>query len=1213
MALLFSSLTIPPAKSVNAAASQRRLTMAADRALIPVTYGQDRVPALVLNVLLGADPSITLIQAVWGHGCHEVSLPRLNGLALPSGATATHYTGGQSTADADLVAAFAAQSITYTDTLEGYAYSVFHLPTVLFTGQLELTAWIKGRKLYDPRKDSTAGGSGSHRLADPATWEWSENPALCLADWIASTDYGAGETVQWASVPAAANANDATIGSPAERRRIIGLTISQAAGLDDMAEALRAYAGCWLVPTSTGVRLVPDADDSPVATYSHASGDIAEISALQLPDRSAAPTVVEVVYTDNSGDDVREASAQAELPGAGTTLPWRLSRVRLPGIHRYSQALREAIERLNKLTLEGLATTLEVFDVGIRHERGDIIQVTHPIGLTAAPMRVLYVDMPAPGRWRLDLMRHDPLSYSDEVQTATTGPLTDRVIAPGPASDVTGAAATVSAGLIRVTWDPCPDIGYDSTEVREVNSDWGSYISPPLYRGKASEFPYLVTAVGSYTFYLRHISNGNPSANTVTATITVSEGDLPSAGGAAATLVLTPPLVTLQADSAGVVASWAGASTTATVVNADGSDDTGSGWVFTKADIGVTSTIAGNVVTVSGWSTVPADVDPYWTDVVFVSRFNETVEDEKGGRALGFILPGATTPVWHTGADDTYIQLGTASGATAGINWGVHTVEPHADLQCETGDLCVEARVILDALPGRPRHFVALYADGDERPIYMVGYTESGAFMAVVRTGATTQAVITGGTPVIGAVAHVALVRAGDVHRLYVNGAVVGSPQTVTYRHPSGPRRLVMGASYLFPTSANPYTDYMWGRIGWARITRSTRGYTTAGFTPAANPPLGYKSQAAVDVTATKGSVVLTKRFDLLVSRSAQTGQGGISQTISAPGITIAAAWDGVVSSYAGAAVTVAVLRNQVPITSLYAYTVSLPSGCTASMSGATLTVSSLTTAYTTGTATISATRSGYPTLTWAVPVTKALAARPAQVASVDKPLITLAGDVAGTVTSFAGAVATAKVLEGGTDATTGYTWTRSASSGITTTIAGAAVTITAIDAATDSGAITITGTKASWPTVVLTVQVAKTRVLPVSGAPVAQMTARTAYAGSSTSTAAKARFRRDGTVQVWDDTGAAWVDSGHWYYPTTTGIGDTHYLRMTTSSSLGAATGTFNSWQAISTDREFTVTNPGGSGTNIVSALALISTSSTGATILGQGSITLVAESFGS
>jgi hypothetical protein len=255
----------------------------------------------------------------------------------------------------------------------------------------------------------------------------------------------------------------------------------------------------------------------------------------------------------------------------------------------------------------------------------------------------------------------------------------------------------------------------------------------------------------------------------------------------------------------------------------------------------------------------------------------------------------------------------------------------------------------------------------------------------------------------------------------------------------------------------------------------------------------------------------------------------------------------------------------------------------------------------------------GFPTQLLEYPIQVTRRARPAQVASIDKPLITLAGDIDGTATSYTGAVCTGKVMEGSTDATSTYTWSHTASSGLTVSRTGAVVTVTNMTAATDSATIVLTGTKSSWPTVVLQCVVNKTRLLPVSGAPVAQMPGRTAYAGSSSTTSAKVRFRTDGTVQVWDDVSGVWAASGNWYFPTTTNIGNTHYLRMTTSSPLAAATGTFNSWLQINSDREFSLTNPGGSGSNIVTALALISTSSTGATIGGQGSVTLIAESFGS
>ena len=86
-------------------------------------------------------------------------------------------------------------------------------------GPPRVRAVLKGCRVYDPRKDSTATiagaggkGAGSHRLDDRSTWEWSDNPALCWADyayehshlrfelrhpvWAAGADYGQGAIVR---------------------------------------------------------------------------------------------------------------------------------------------------------------------------------------------------------------------------------------------------------------------------------------------------------------------------------------------------------------------------------------------------------------------------------------------------------------------------------------------------------------------------------------------------------------------------------------------------------------------------------------------------------------------------------------------------------------------------------------------------------------------------------------------------------------------------------------------------------------------------------------------------------------------------------------------------------------------------------------------------------------------------------------------------------
>lgn len=71
--------------------------------------------------------------------------------------------------------------ITSSDRFEGMAVAVVDIdydPDVYVQGRPNVTALFRGARCYDPRLDSTAGGSGDHRQDDPTTWEWTENPAL---------------------------------------------------------------------------------------------------------------------------------------------------------------------------------------------------------------------------------------------------------------------------------------------------------------------------------------------------------------------------------------------------------------------------------------------------------------------------------------------------------------------------------------------------------------------------------------------------------------------------------------------------------------------------------------------------------------------------------------------------------------------------------------------------------------------------------------------------------------------------------------------------------------------------------------------------------------------------------------------------------------------------------------------------------------------------
>lgn len=82
----------------------------------------------------------------------------------------------------------------------------------LFRGPPLMTFVIKGKKCYDPRLDASPGAAPTN----PAFAAWTENPALCWADY-AMGDYGgavASTSINWASVVAAANICDALVSIP---------------------------------------------------------------------------------------------------------------------------------------------------------------------------------------------------------------------------------------------------------------------------------------------------------------------------------------------------------------------------------------------------------------------------------------------------------------------------------------------------------------------------------------------------------------------------------------------------------------------------------------------------------------------------------------------------------------------------------------------------------------------------------------------------------------------------------------------------------------------------------------------------------------------------------------------------------------------------------------------------------------------------------------
>jgi hypothetical protein len=93
------------------------------------------------------------------------------------------YDGTQTTADTFAVnnlGTHSSQPWTSAMVGRGITYAMLHLKyhQKKVTGPLQWKFVVKGIKLYDPRKDTTVGGSGAHRFDTLSTHEWTDNPMV---------------------------------------------------------------------------------------------------------------------------------------------------------------------------------------------------------------------------------------------------------------------------------------------------------------------------------------------------------------------------------------------------------------------------------------------------------------------------------------------------------------------------------------------------------------------------------------------------------------------------------------------------------------------------------------------------------------------------------------------------------------------------------------------------------------------------------------------------------------------------------------------------------------------------------------------------------------------------------------------------------------------------------------------------------------------------
>jgi hypothetical protein len=152
--------------------------------------------------------------------------------------------------------------------------------TVWANGVPQVTLIVEGAAVYDPTKDSTNGGSGAHRLANPATWEFSNNAALCWRDFMRREVGCTAAEIDDASVRAAVPVCDAAVTLRAggtEKAFTVDGTVSTETSWQDNVETLAMAMLGNAVKIGARWSIVPFSWEAPVVTLdtpSLSDGDV---------------------------------------------------------------------------------------------------------------------------------------------------------------------------------------------------------------------------------------------------------------------------------------------------------------------------------------------------------------------------------------------------------------------------------------------------------------------------------------------------------------------------------------------------------------------------------------------------------------------------------------------------------------------------------------------------------------------------------------------------------------------------------------------------------------------------------------------------------------------------------------------------------------------------------------------------------------------------
>lgn len=424
----------------NARAQGMLINTSSNVEAVPVIYGTRKVGGsrVLLEVSGASNEYLHFVIALCEGEIDAVSQIYLNDLPITdtryAGLTYTETYLGTDTqaASAALIASLPAKwTAQHTGSGVAYVYIRLQYSPNVFSGLPVFTFDVRGKKIYDPRTGLTV---------------YSNNPALCIRDYLVNTRYGRGiaaAKVDDAAIIVAANHCDELVAIPGgtqARYTCDGVIDTNDTCFDNLKTLVSTCRGMPIY--SAGVyRLVIDKTETPgfAFTEDNITGDW---SIVQPGRRAKFNRVTASIFNPaaNWQPDygISDSTAYRALDG-GLLLEAKLSLPFTANLYR-AQQLAGLFMKQSRF---GIVARFNALQEGLRAEVGDVITITHNTpGWAAKAFRVMQMELTNDDQVEVTCSEYDASVYNLDTLTAITG---------APASNLPDVFSTAAPGAPSVT------------------------------------------------------------------------------------------------------------------------------------------------------------------------------------------------------------------------------------------------------------------------------------------------------------------------------------------------------------------------------------------------------------------------------------------------------------------------------------------------------------------------------------------------------------------------------------------------------------------------------------------------------------------------------------------------------------------------------------------------------------------------------------------